>query len=158
MNALYGGMNRVYYTHGVPFVVLRVPASANCHDLPPLTALQGRFRSALIGSLAFHEIAPSTYGFRRQFFQPAWFPGNLMHGMLQFDREKQQVIMKGFLNIWIALLVLVVAVFSVLSPFPGWSRVLPLAIAVLVIGVPLTLERRRCVELARCAAASPEGN
>ncbi len=151
-HSLYGGWNRVYYTHGLPFVILRIPVAAVPLDIPPLTLFQGQFRSALIGSLTFLQVAPNTYGFRRQFFQSAWFPNNLMHGMLLFDREKGGVAVKGFINVWIALLALVMMVFSGLAPFPSWIRWLPLVIVCLVLGIPLLLERRRCQKLARFAA------
>ena len=119
-----------------------------------MSLLQAQFRSALIGSLIFQQIAPDTYGFRRQFFQPALFPDNLMHGMLLFDRENDRVVLKGFINVLIPLLVLAVGVFSVLGPFPGLFRLLPLAIVGLVIGTFLLMERRRCVKLAGFAASA----
>ncbi len=152
-HALYGGMNRAYYTHGLPFIILRVPVAAP-QDIPPLAPLEVRFRSGIIGSLMFHEVAPCIYGFRRAFFRPALFPGNLMHGMLHFDREHKQVVLKGFLNAWITLLALAVIVFALLGPLPGRTPLLPIAIVVLVVGVPLVLERQRCVEVARAAAAA----
>ena len=153
-HSLYGGWNRVYYTHGLPFVIRRIPVTASHQDIPPVSLLQAQFRSALIGSLIFQQIAPDTYGFRRQFFQPALFPDNLMHGMLLFDRENGLVVLKGFINVLIPLLVLAVGVFSVLGPFPGLFRLLPLAIVGLVIGTFLLMERRRCVKLARFAASA----
>ncbi len=154
-HALYGGMNRVYYTHGLPFVILRLPVAAP-QDIPPLAPLEVRFRSALIGSLMFHEIAPCIYGFRRAFFRSALFPGNLMHGMLHFDREHRQVVLRGFLNVWITLLALTVVVFALLGPLPGWTPLLPIVLVVLVVGIPLALERKRCLKVARAAAQAWE--
>ena len=153
-HSLYGGLNRLYYTHGLPFVIQRIPVTASQQDTPPASLLQAQFRSALIGSLIFQQIAPNTYGFRRQFFQSALFPDNLMHGMLLFDRENGRVVLKGFINVLIILLVVAVAVFSALGPFPGLYRLLPLAIVGLVIGIPLLLEGRRCVKLARFVASA----
>ena len=153
-HSLYGGLNRVYYTHGLPFVIRRIPVTASHEDIPPESLLQAQFQSALIGSLIFQQIAPNTYGFRRRFFQPALFPGNLMHGMLLFDRENGQVVLKGFINVLILLLVLAVGVFSVLGPFPGLFRLLPLAVVGLVIGIPLLMEARRCARLALFAAGA----
>jgi hypothetical protein len=152
-HSLYGGLNRVYYTHGLPFVIQRIPVAASHQDIPQVSLLQAQFRSALIGSLIFQQIAPNTYGFRRRFFQPALFPDFLMHGMLLFDRENGRVVLKGFINLWIPLLVLAVGIFSVLGPFPGLFRLLPLAIVGLVIGLPLLMERGRCMKLARFAAS-----
>jgi len=153
-HSLYGGWNRVYYTHGLPFVILRIPLAASHPDAPPAPPPEAQFPSALIGSLIFQQVAPNTYGFRRQFFQPALLPGDVMHGMLHFDRENGRVVLKGFLNVWIALLILVVGVFFLLAPFPWWGRLLALAIVGLVIGIPLLMEQRRCVKLARFAASA----
>ena len=151
-HSLYGGWNRVYYTHGLPFVIRRIPVTASHQEIPPVNLLQAQFRSSLIGSLVFQQIAPNTYGFRRRFFQSALFPDNLMHGMLLFDRENGRVVLNGYINVLVPLLVLAVGVFSLLGPFPGLLRLLPLAIVGLVIGIPLLMERRRCVKLAHFAA------
>jgi hypothetical protein len=153
-HSLYGGWNRVYYTHGLPFVIRRIPVTAYHQDIPPVSLLQAQFQSALIGSLIFQQIAPNTYGFRRRFFQSALFPDNLIHGMLLFDRENGRVVLKGFINVLVLLLVLAVGVFSALGPFPGWFRLLPFAIVGLVIGTPLLMESRRCVKLAGFAASA----
>lgn len=150
-HTLYGGWNRVYYTHGLSFAVLRIPVTPH-GDIPPLTLFEGQFHSALMGTLTFMQIAPNTYAFRRRFFQSAWIPNNLMHGMMLFDHEHSRVVVKGFVNVWMALLALVIVVFCVLAPFPGLTRLLPLALVGLVLGVPILMERRRCRELARFAA------
>lgn len=152
-HSLYGGWNRVYYTHGLPFVLVHIQVTAPYQDIPPVSLLQAQFRSALLGSLIFQQIAPNTYGFRRRFFQSAWFPNNLMHGVLLFDRENGQVVLKAFVNMLVPLLVLAVGVFSVLGPFPGLFKLLPLALVGLAIGTHLLMERRRCAKLARFAAS-----
>ena len=151
-HSLYGGWNRVYYTHGLAFIIRRIPVTGFHLQIPPTDLLQAQFRSVLIGSLIFQQIAPDIYGFRRPFFQSAVFPDNLMHGMLQFDRENGQVILKGFINVLVPLLVLAVLVFSVLGPLPGLYRLLPLVIIGLVFGIPLLMDRRRCTKLAVFAA------
>jgi hypothetical protein len=155
-HSLYGGWNRVYYIIGLPLVIRRIPVTAPHQDIPPASLLQDQFRSGLIGSLVLQQIAPNTYGFRRRFFESALFPDTLMHGMLLFDRQNGRVVMKGLVNVLIPLLLLAVGVFSVLGPFPGLFRLLPLGIVALVIGTPLLLERRRCVMLARFAASAWE--
>jgi hypothetical protein len=152
-HSLYGGFDRLYYTHGLTFVIRRIPVTASQQGIPPANLLQAQFQSALIGSLVFQQIAPDTYGFRRRFFQSAWFPDNLTHGMLLFDRENVRVVLTGYINLWVPLLVLVVGVFSVLGPFPGLFRLLPPVIVILGIGTPILLERRRCVKLAGFAAS-----
>jgi hypothetical protein len=157
-HTLYGGWNRVYYTHGLPFVILQIPAAPAPQTIPPPTLFQDQFRSALIGSLVFLQVAPNTYGFRRRFFQSAWVPNNLMHGMLLFDGDGGRVVVKGFMNVWTALLALDVVLFSALAPFPGWTRLVPLAMDCLVFGIPLLLERHRCIKLARFAASAWKTN
>ncbi len=155
-HALYGGFNRVYYTHGVPFVSLRIPVAAPAADMPPVAPLQEQVGSALIGSLALLLVARDTYGFRRQFFPSALFPGHLVHGMLRFDRDQRRVLLQGFINAWILLLLLVVVVFSIVGPISLLARVLTLGIVTAAIGVPLLLERQRCMKLARLAASAWE--
>jgi hypothetical protein len=153
-HSLYGGWNRLYYTHGLPFVTLRIPLPASHPDVSFTPPPAARFPSAWIGSLVFQQIAPNTYGFRRQFFQPALLPGNVMHGMLHFDPRNGRLVLKSFLNVWIALLSLVLAAFFLLGPFAWYGRLLALAILALVIGTPLLMEWRRCVKLAYFAASA----
>jgi hypothetical protein len=158
-HSLYGGFQRGYYTHGLPFVIREIPVSdphqdIPHQDIPPVSVLEGQFRSALLGSLTFQQIAPNTYGFRRRFFQSALVPNNLIHGMLLFDRENGRVVLKGFVNMLVPVLVLAVGVFSVLGPFPGLLRLLPLVLTGLIIGIPLVMERRRCEKLALFAASA----
>ncbi len=151
-HSLYGGINRLYYTRGLPLVTLRVPVASPAQDIPSVDLLQAQFRSALIGPVRFVELAPDTYAFRRQFYRPALLPGFLMHGMLLYDRQNSRVVLRAFINLWVPLLLLAVLAFSVFGPLQGWSRLLPLAILFLVIGTPLLLERRRCLQIARFAA------
>ncbi len=155
-HSLYGGLNRVYYTHGLPLVIQRIPVASPSPDSPPVAALRGQFRSALIGSLGFHEIAPNTYAFHRQFFQPALLPGTLMHGVLLFDRANGHLVLKAFVSVWVVLLILAVGVYSALGPLAGWYRLLPIGIVCVIFGIPLLLERRRCLQLARFAATAWE--
>ncbi len=155
-HSLYGGLNRVYYTHGVPLVIRCMPVPAPKQEIPLADLLRGQFRSLLIGSLGFWEIAPGLYAFHRRFVQTALLPGTLMHGMLLFDRANGRVVLKAFINVWVLLLVLAVAVYSVLGPFAGWYKLLPIGIVCLIFGIPLLLERRRCVQLARFAASAWE--
>jgi hypothetical protein len=153
-HSLYGGWNRIYYTHGLPFVIRHIAVTSPHQEIPPVSLLEDQFRSALIGSLTFQQINPNTYGFRRRFFHSAIFPDNLMHGMLQFDRENSRVVLIGFINVLIPILVLAVGVFSLLGPIPSSFRLLPLAIVGLVIGTPLLMEHQRCVKLASFAASA----
>jgi hypothetical protein len=153
-HSLYGGFQRGYYTHGLPFVIRQIPVTDPHQDIPPVSVLEAQFRSALLGSLTFQQIAPNTYGFRRRFFQSAMIPNNLVHGMLLFDRENDRVVLKGFVNMLVPVLVLAVGVFSALGPFPDLLRLLPLVLASVVIGIPLVMERRRCEKLALFAASA----
>jgi small-conductance mechanosensitive channel len=153
-HSLYGGFNRMYYTHGLPFVILRIPVAAHHQDIPTASLLGAQFRSDLIGSLVFWQIAPDTYGFRRQFFQWALFPINMMHGMLLFDREHGRVVLKGFFNVSVPLLILVIGIFLMLGPFPWLVRLLAFGVVGLAIGTPLLMELHRCARLASFAASS----
>lgn len=151
-HSLYGGWNRIYFTYGLPFVILQIPVVIYQQNIPSATLLGAQFRSDLIGSLIFQEIAQDTYGFRRRFNRVSLLSINVLHGMLFFDRENGQVTLKGFVNVWILLFVLVWGVFSILGPFPLIDRLFLLAIIGVILGIPLLMEQRRCVKLANFAA------
>lgn len=97
--ALRAAWNRLYFTWGLPLVVLRIPVPSHHRNTPSVQRLEAGFGSAWISSLVFHEVAANTYGFRTRFFElPLVRIGALMHGMLLFDADRNQVVMKGFAN------------------------------------------------------------
>ncbi len=97
--ALRLAWSRVYFTGGLPLIVLRIPVPSHHRNLPPIGRLEAGFASGWISSLTFREIASNTYGFRTRFIEgPRVRIGALMHGMLLFDVDRSQVVMKGFAN------------------------------------------------------------
>ncbi|HEX8990267.1 MAG TPA: hypothetical protein VF784_01190 [Anaerolineales bacterium] len=97
--ALRAAWSRAYFTGGLPLVVLRIPVPSHHRNLPSVGRLEAGFGSAWISSLVFREIASNTYAFRTRYFElPLIRVGALMHGMLLFDPDNSQVVMKGFAN------------------------------------------------------------
>jgi len=97
---LSGTWNRMYFTMGLPIFVMRVPVDLRHSNIPPSSQLEEHLPSALLSSLVFREVEVNTYGFRENFFEFGWrfrYP-SLMHGMLFFDFNNNQVVVKGLVN------------------------------------------------------------
>lgn len=75
-----------------------------------------------------------------------------MHGMFLFDGEKKEVILKGFLNDWVALMILTISIFVLSASFSWIDKLFVFGLIGLVFGVPLGLGAYRCVKLASFAA------
>ena len=101
---LSGTWNRMYFTVGLPIFIMRVPVEFRHSNIPSSSHLEEHSRSTLVTSLVFKEVEPNTYGFREKAFEFGWrfhYP-SLMHGMLFFDFDHNQVVIKGFAN-WFML-------------------------------------------------------
>lgn len=101
---LSGTWNRVYFTLGLPIFVMRVPTELRHSNIPPLSQLEEHLCSTVLSSLVFREFEQNTYGFREKFFEFGLrlrYP-SVMHGMLFFDFNNNQVVVKGYAN-WFML-------------------------------------------------------
>ena len=109
--------NKTYFTSGLPLFIKKIPVGIPRTNIPPLSRFETEFRSSWTSSIAFKEIEQNIYGFREksiEFRVIRYSP--LMHGMILFDFDNNQVIVKGFVNwsilcfslIWIGGVVLIV--------------------------------------------------
>ena len=100
---LSGAWNKMYFTSGIPLFVMRIPVELRHSTIPSVRQLEARFYSSWASSLVFKEIVLHTYGFREKYFEfrlVGYSP--VMHGILVFDHNSNEVVVKGFLN-WFTL-------------------------------------------------------
>lgn len=92
--------NRIYFTIGVQIFIIRVPVDLKHKNTPTSTLLQSQFKSGCAESLIFKEIGPGEFGFREEIFPvfKIFSYSPLMHGLLVFDSQNSQVIVKGNAN------------------------------------------------------------
>ena len=107
--------NKAYFTSGWMIFVKRIPVSHWHTNIPPASLFENKFHSDVVSSLTFREIDTLSFGFREklvQFRLIRYSP--VMHGLLVFDTDNGQVIVKGFANwdalafavMWLGMLVL----------------------------------------------------
>ena len=73
--------------------------SQNGIIIPNQSLFEEKFQSNWVGSLTFKEIDMISYGFREKIFQITWIRStSIMHGLLIFDSNNNQIIVKGFAN------------------------------------------------------------
>ena len=114
--------NKTYFTSGLTVFVQQIPVNHYHTNIPSKTLLEKKFHSNVISSLMFKEMDTSSYGFRDKLFQFKWIrTPDLMHGLLIFDTDKSQIVVKGFTN-WFTV------AFSLLyTGVPLWNVVLILS-------------------------------
>ena len=105
---LSGTWNKWYFTTGLLIFQRRIPVEPSHYSIPPCAQLETHFHSEWRRSLAFRQIAANMYGFREKLFEFRLTRGSqVMHGMLFFDSENREVVVKGFsdwLIVWLPLL------------------------------------------------------
>jgi hypothetical protein len=95
--------NKTYFTSGLMIFVKRIPVNRRHTNIPHSSLFEEMFHSNWVSSFTFKELDGSTYGFREKMLQfrlMRYTP--VMHGLLTFDTDSGQVIVKGFAN-WYAL-------------------------------------------------------
>ena len=100
---LSGTWNKTYFTTGIQIFVIKIPVELRHSNIPSSQKLEARFYSSWSSSLVFNEIESHTYGFREKLFEfrlVRYSP--IMHGILVFDRETNEVVVKGYVN-WFIL-------------------------------------------------------
>lgn len=89
-----------YFGAGVPIFVLNVPVKDHVANIPSCQLLESNFRANGFirnTSLLFKEVDVNTLGFRESLLQfGQWY--SIMHGLLIFDYERSQVVVKGFFD------------------------------------------------------------
>jgi hypothetical protein len=137
---LCGTWDKTYFTTGLLMFQRRSPVEPQHDSVPSCSQLETHFHSNWTRSLVFHPIAANTYGFREKLLEFRLAGSSpLMHGMVFFDSENREVVVKGFSNwftVWFSLLWLGsigIAVVSV-QGYLSSSVVVALGIAILVFG------------------------
>ena len=99
--------SKMYFTTGLPIFFLRIPVERHYSNTPTSYYLETHFQSTWwANTLVFNEIEAGMYAFREKFFDFRMYAfrySPVMHGLLIFDRNNKQVIIKGFAN-WTALI------------------------------------------------------
>jgi len=91
--------NKTYFTSGLRIFIKRIPVNHWHTIIPNQSLFEEKFQSNWVGSLTFKEIDMISYGFREKIFQITWIRStSIMHGLLIFDSNNNQIIVKGFAN------------------------------------------------------------
>jgi hypothetical protein len=91
--------NKTYFTSGLTIFVKRIPINHWHTNIPHKSLFEKKFHSNMVSSLTFKEIDIFSYGFREKIFQFKLIRyTSVMHGLLIFDTDNGQVIVKGFAN------------------------------------------------------------
>jgi hypothetical protein len=164
--------NRMYFTTGLPIFIMRVPVNSQhtgiphnsirlSADIQPNTPdysrLKEEFQSDLVGSLTFKEIDTNKFGFREKLIQfrlMRYSP--LMHGLLIFDNDNSQVIVKGFIN-WFPLCLSLVWLIPVITSSDHIISLGFIVFFILVMGLIYGIQSSRFIKVATFAAQAWSG-
>jgi hypothetical protein len=134
---LRGAWNRMYFTFGFPIFIKRFPIQGQFKGIPFQYLFEDEFQNEWVASFVFKAIDARSYGLREKFFRPHFFRYiPLMHGLIVFDHDRNQVIVKGMAN-WATLWLVVYFLLSSLNLLktPLIDITGPVAFVVLVIVV-----------------------
>ncbi len=96
-----------YYTKGITLYRRRVLVTNRHSNIPSTNRLEKEFKSIMSSSFVFKEIAPNTFGFREKIIEFRLIRYSpIMHGMLYFDHDNNQIVVKGLANfsiMWFSL-------------------------------------------------------
>lgn len=87
---------KVYFTSGVLLFAHNISIVARHTNIPSPSLLDTKLSSYWMGGFIFEELYPNQYAFRQKFFSLA--PRPMMHGLVTFDIENDQVTVKGYLD------------------------------------------------------------
>jgi hypothetical protein len=147
--------NKTYFTSGIPIFVMRIPVKFQRSNIPSVRQLDVRFYSTWASSLVFKEIDLHTYGFREKFFEFRLFRySSIMHGVLVFEHNNHEVIVKGFANWFIVSFSLIWIGGVILSSFssPSLIAVGFILFFVLLMGLLYSIQHHRYSKVATFAA------
>jgi hypothetical protein len=102
-----GAWNKTYFRVGLPIFIRRFPVKNQFKGVPHQYLFDDEFQNEWVASFVFKAIDARSYGFREKFFRPRFFRYiPLMHGIMIFENDKNQVVVKGMANwltLWLAL-------------------------------------------------------
>jgi len=149
---LSGFWNRLYFTIGLPLLILRVSVGLHHINIPSQTQLEEQFRSGWGSSLVFRELDVNKFAFREKIFQFRLFAYTpIMHGLLFFDRDNGKVVVKGLANWFMVLffLIWIIAAIFADNPFIIFASLL---LIVLFFGILYLVQFYRYSKVAVFAA------
>ena len=92
--------NMNYYTKGIILYKKQVSVRNRYSNIPSTNRLEKEFKSIVSSSLVFSEVAPHTFGFREKIIEFRFVKYSpIMRGMLYFDYENNQIIVKGLFRL-----------------------------------------------------------
>ncbi len=146
--------NRAYFTIGLPIFIRRVPVTVFSFALLDTEVLESEFSSTFFSnSLAFKELDDGIYAFRSRLFEISWFrrqSASLMHGLLILDQTRQEVIVKGYANWLIIVLLPFIILLGAMQNSLSWWGVLLSGVA--IAGIGYAFESNRYGKVAEKAA------
>ena len=88
----------VYFSRGILIINKQLYVDFHHTNIPSRVLFEKRFKTnwfSFTRSLIFKELSPNTYAFREGMFRRSL---SAVHGVIIFDFENNQVIVKGFVN------------------------------------------------------------
>jgi hypothetical protein len=148
---LSGMWNQWYFSKGIPLLILRLPVGSHHSNIPPAAQLQTLFRDRWGSSLIFKQMDGNKYAFREEFslFRLQWTP--VMHGLLLFDFDNHQVVVRGFAN-WFPIFFLLLGIVAGIQSGDTTTNVVSLLALLLFFGLLYLIQLFRFTKAARFAA------
>jgi len=153
--------SEIYFKTGVLVITRCIPVELHHTNMPSRVLFEKRFQSngfSFTSSLKFRELGPNTYGFREGLMAKSL---SLVHGVVIFDDENNQVIVKGFFNwtllcFWLIWLIIPPLVWILrFMSLSDWSvALIYLAITFGNLGISYLIDHARLSALAEFAAQS----
>ena len=159
--------NKAYFTRGVLMFVKRISVNYHYSNALQQIILEKKFHSGLVSSFIFTVIDSFSYGFHQErfaFFKWLRIP-NVMHGLIVFDAQNNQVVVKGFANystlaIYFAWLIMTILKIlqdeSLTTPFPLLVRMITIVVLIFFLWFMYLIQSARFEKVAVFAAQSWE--
>ncbi len=145
--------NKVYFTKGLQIFTISISVPHQHSNIPSQGQLEIRFKTkGVTSSILFKELGANIYGFREkynEFVLIGYTP--VMHGILYFDFDANQVIIKGFIN-WFAFYFCLVWISAGIFKSPWPLTIIWEFIIVFFFGIIYWNQRSRYLEIAKFAA------
>jgi hypothetical protein len=148
--------NKVYFTFGIPIFVMRIPVNKKYEGIPHQYLFEEEFPSGLfMPALTFKPNDSRTFFFREEFFGTPirlryWA---IMHGLIIFEHNKKQVVVKGIAN-WFTLWLIISLVLELLkiSNFFELHVTDPIVFIILLLGTFYSIQGYRFSKVCKFAA------
>lgn len=146
--------NTMYFTVGVPIFFTRLPVQAQYKGIPFQYLFEEEFETVWPSSMLFKQIDARCYAFREKLLHARLLRYiSLMHGLVIFDHEKSQVVVKGFAN-WTTLWLILYSslpLFNLLRS-PGLDITSPISFIIVVLGIIYVIQYLVYSKVAKLAA------